>query len=75
MNADPQQNAGNRRNFLRNAALGGLLAIAGTLGARSHGQTCVNEGICRGCAAYDDCGLPQALSAKQARANLHPGKS
>jgi hypothetical protein len=55
-----------RRTFLRNAALGGLAAVTGVLVARQGRQACVNNGICRGCAAYDECGLPQALSAKQA---------
>jgi hypothetical protein len=26
---------------------------------------CVSDGICRGCAAYEDCELPSALSAKE----------
>jgi hypothetical protein len=56
-----------RRGFLRNAALGGLAVLTGALAARRPaGQACVNDGFCRGCAAYEDCGLPQALSAKQA---------
>jgi hypothetical protein len=29
-------------------------------------QTCVNQGICRGCGVFAGCGLPQALSAKRA---------
>ena len=63
-----------RRQFLRDGLrytiLGGLAAISGKLvareAARPAGQVCVSAGICRGCAAYEDCGLPQALSAKQA---------
>jgi hypothetical protein len=43
-----------------------LAAVTGVLVARQGRQACVNNGICRGCAAYDECGLPQALSAKQA---------
>lgn len=58
-----------RRDFLRRLVRGALLAglLGGTaaLTARDR-ETCTNRGICRGCAAYDDCGLPQALSAKQA---------
>jgi len=62
-----------RREFLRAAARGGLLALliaACRLAARSGGsagQRCVNRGVCRGCAAFASCGLPQALSAKGAR--------
>jgi len=26
---------------------------------------CIGDGICTRCRAFDDCGLPQALSAKQ----------
>lgn len=26
---------------------------------------CISDGICTRCRAFDDCGLPQALSAKQ----------
>ena len=65
MKPDRSTNAGNRRDFLRTAALGGLLGVAGTLAARPTRQDCINEGICRGCTAYDDCNLPQALSARQ----------
>lgn len=60
-----------RRDFLRGVLrillLGGLGAGIAALIARPC-ETCVNAGICRGCAAFDDCGLPQALSAKQAKA-------
>jgi len=66
----------NRRQFLRRAGhsvgLAGLLLLAGNLVFRrfrsGRNETCINEGICRGCAIFDDCGLPQALSAKQSRA-------
>jgi hypothetical protein len=34
-------------------------------GAALSEQTCVNQGICRGCGAFEDCGLPQAISAKE----------
>ncbi|MDK1032211.1 MAG: hypothetical protein QGD94_09410 [Planctomycetia bacterium] len=62
-----------RRHFLRSAlrlfSLAGLGAAAGTLASRRQraggGQECINRSICRGCAIYDNCGLPQALSAKQ----------
>jgi len=65
MKPDRLPTAGNRRDFLRNAALGGILGLVGTLAARSTRQDCINEGICRGCAAYNDCDLPQALSARR----------
>ena len=63
-----------RRQFLRDGlryiVLGGLAAasvkLAGRRAALPAGQVCVSAGICRGCEAWDDCGLPQALSAKAA---------
>ncbi len=64
----------NRREFLRGglryALLAGLGAVTATVAARQQvrlpGQTCINAGICRGCTAFADCGLPGALSAKLA---------
>ncbi|MGA2543542.1 MAG: hypothetical protein ABSG78_18490 [Verrucomicrobiota bacterium] len=69
----PNSSAG-RRQFLRDglrfAILGGLAAVIGRLAgreaARPAGQVCISAGICRGCAAFEDCGLPNALSAKEA---------
>ena len=66
---------GGRREFLRGGArcalLAGLAAVSAVLAKRSggklSGQTCVNQGICSGCTAYAGCGLPQALSRKQAK--------
>ncbi len=66
-----------RREFLRGIgrgmALSAVACAAAALaarrnsgGARLKGQTCVNNGVCRGCAAFSDCCLPQALSAKRA---------
>jgi hypothetical protein len=62
-----------RREFVRSsfryALLAGLAAVSVVLvkkrGAALPGQTCINEGICRGCGSVADCGLPQALSFKQ----------
>ncbi len=51
---------------MRKAALSALGIASAKLVARSNGQTCVNNGICRGCDSFDDCGLPSALSAKEA---------
>ena len=65
------------RGLLRTAALAGLGLAGGALAARAalpgngggaplREQSCINRGICRGCQAFPDCGLPQALSAKDA---------
>jgi hypothetical protein len=62
-----------RREFVRAAvryALLGLLTAGAYLTARRGslgGQTCVNRGICSGCGQFVRCGLPQALSARQAK--------
>jgi hypothetical protein len=64
---------GNRRELFRAGlryTLLAVLAAAASLSARTRrpaGQNCVNRGICGSCAAFIDCGLPQALSAKQAK--------
>lgn len=59
------------RDSIRYAALGVLVVLSAALtrgGARRlPGQRCVNRGICGGCSAFSQCGLPQALSAKRAR--------
>jgi hypothetical protein len=69
----PTSGAGRRqflRDGLRYTVLGALAAVSGKLiarqAARPAGQVCLSAGICRGCEAFDDCGLPQALSAKDA---------
>ena len=74
MNRRSQNSSAGRRQFLRDglrlAMLGALAAVSGKLAgresARPAGQVCVSAGICRGCAAFEDCGLPRALSAKEA---------
>jgi hypothetical protein len=56
----------NRRDFARYGALAAMSAVAARLIARRSRETCINEGICRGCTEFSDCGLPQALSARSA---------
>jgi len=66
---------GTRRDFLMNGLRYGLLtgvaamtvALFRRSGGKLTGQTCVNRGICSGCGAFAGCGLPAALSARQAR--------
>jgi hypothetical protein len=43
-----------------------LTTLTAALVLRGNAQACVNEGLCPGCLAYDDCNLPRALSRKQA---------
>ena len=72
-----------RRQFLKSAARLVLLGGLGVLGLRLlrggvrgrrllPGQTCVNQGVCRGCTAYSGCGLPAALSARRALSGGRP---
>jgi hypothetical protein len=66
-------NGGGRRTFLvrllRGLALGGAGAVGGVLAARGReglkDQTCDAVGRCRRCRRLADCGLPQAMSARQ----------
>ena len=75
MNQADSNSGGSRREFvrkgLRYAVITGLVAVSATLfkrsGGKLTGQTCINQGICSGCTAYTACGLPQALSRKQAK--------
>ena len=61
-----------RRRFvvraLRGACLG-LLAIGGGAAFVKRRKLlregkCLNRGMCRGCAVFEDCGLPRALSTR-----------
>ena len=62
----------NRREFFKSCArygvLGGLALLAWPLlrrGRASVRENCISDGICTRCGALRECGLPQALSAKQ----------
>ena len=65
----------NRREFLRSLGRivggGALLAAAGFAlarrGRQRRDQVCIGRGLCRGCGRYERCGLPAALSARQAK--------
>jgi len=74
MKTERTEAGANRREFLRGGVryslLAGLAAVSVLLarkrGAALPGQTCINQSICRGCTVVGNCGLPQALSFKQA---------
>jgi len=59
------------KNLCRASLLG---AIGGSVGlllfkrrfSLNPAHTCINKGICRGCSEFDNCILPQALSARNA---------
>ena len=67
-----------RRDFMKNLGRVSLFgAIGGSVGlllfkrrfSMNPAHVCINQGICRGCSEFDDCVLPQALSAKNAVAS------
>ncbi len=61
-----------RREFLRDIGRYGVaLLLGGGVGAlmTRNSEECINQGICRGCGAFEACHLPQALSAKRAGAS------
>ncbi len=62
---------------LRYATLGMLGALGGSVVARRNRLVregkCINRGVCRGCAVFQRCGLPRALSAKQVLARIDDG--
>ncbi len=35
---------------------------------------CLNQGICRDCTVFEDCGLPRALSTRTVLARTHHGE-
>ena len=53
-----------RRDFARYGAFAAISAITARLVVQRSREKCVNQGICRGCTEFADCGLPQALSAR-----------
>ena len=63
----------NRRSVLTGAlryvALGTLAAVGGLAVAKRRRLvaegTCINEGLCRGCAILAQCSLPEAVVVKQ----------
>jgi len=73
MNPHSSASRAPRREFLRDglrlAALAGMAAVGGKLAGRAAGppldQSCVNDGLCRGCAVLEDCALPRGLSARK----------
>ncbi|MHC4184568.1 MAG: hypothetical protein ACYSR4_01370 [Planctomycetota bacterium] len=70
-----------RRELLAGVLRYATLGVLGAAGASASLKrrrlvregTCVNRGICRGCAVLDRCGLPQALSAKEVLASMPDG--
>lgn len=69
----PTSPADGRRALLGKAARwlalgvigGGVLALVARKASQAS-EECSNDGLCRGCPSYTGCGLPTALSMKQA---------
>jgi len=63
------------RRLLRNASLAGLGTATGVAVVKRRRLVregkCINGGVCSGCTVFEECGLPRALSAKQALARTH----
>lgn len=77
MNAARFSGGASRREFLRGGFRYSLLATLGFVSATLYqrnraslsNQSCISQGICRGCVAFSGCGLPPALSVRQALAS------
>ena len=65
------------QRVLRNASLALLGAASGAVVVkrrrlRREGK-CLNQGMCRNCEVFDDCGLPRALSTRDVLARVSHG--
>ncbi len=64
--------------MLRNASLAVLGLASGAAAVKRRRLlregTCLNQGICRACAVFNDCGLPRALSTRSVLARIHDAK-
>ena len=64
----------NRRKFLNRLLRGVFAAALAAVAARllprrtasRKGEICLRLGLCRGCSRFASCGLPTALSAREA---------
>ncbi len=64
--------------ILRNASLA-VLGLAGGAAVMKRRRLlregkCLNQGICRACEVFDDCGLPRALSTRSVLARIRDAK-
>jgi hypothetical protein len=62
------------KRMLRNASLAALGLAGGAVAVKRRRLLregkCLNQGICRGCGVFDECGLPRALSTKTVLARI-----
>ncbi len=63
---------------LRNASLAVLGLAGGAVAVKRRRLLregkCLNQGICRACAVFGDCGLPRALSTRSVLARIRDAK-
>ncbi|HIJ52169.1 MAG TPA: hypothetical protein HPP66_03320 [Planctomycetes bacterium] len=68
-----------RRQLLAAALRYGTLGLLGAAGGAAFARRrrllregkCINDGVCRGCEAFERCNLPPALSAKEVLTELN----
>jgi hypothetical protein len=64
--------------MLRNASLAVLALAGGAVVVKRRRLLregkCLNQGICRGCGVFGDCGLPRALSTRSVLARIRYGE-
>ena len=67
-----------RRQFIRRLLRNASLAVLGLTGGAAvmkrrrllREGKCLNQGICRACTVFDNCGLPRALSTRSVLARI-----
>lgn len=68
-----------RRQLVRRVLRGVSLAVLGVGGGAAAVKRrrlvregkCLNQGVCRDCTVFDGCGLPRAMSVRNALARIH----
>jgi hypothetical protein len=66
------------KRLLRNASLA-VIGVAGGTAVMKRRRLlregkCLNQGMCRRCEVFDDCGLPRALSTRNVLARIRGGE-
>jgi hypothetical protein len=72
----------NRRRMLTGVLRYAALGVSGMLGVGIYGKRrrllregeCLNDGLCKDCSVFDECGHPRALSAKKVLKRMSSGK-
>jgi len=72
----------NRRRMLGGVLRYAALGVSGLLGVGIYGKRrrllregkCLNDGLCKNCSVFVECGHPRALSAKKVLGRMSSGK-